>query len=274
MLEQKFDSFEAFLEQAAKPGNTKNPTHSISNSPSFCGTDTYEEALELAQKGWPEGLRRMEALRGQLIKINGDKVEVFAPQFAESGDEVDVARFLSGEPECMVQFEPQFVPGVGRVIRIVVNIAVSGGNSHEQMFLKGAATVMLCDLIEQAGLRVEIVIIDATKSHPVDGELSIRSILAKKPDQPLELDRLAFACAHPAMQRRIIFRLQEQVTPEDFAMHFPNCNYGMPADIQVGEGEIYIGALQHSFGKQINTEADCIAFVNSTIAQYVEPQPA
>ena len=268
-----FDTFEAFLERVKRPGTPDNPTYSMLFDKSWYKSDSYEHALELAEKGWPEGLQRMQALRAGLLSHRGGKEARFVNAFTEAGDEPDIGRYLSGEPENMIHYETQYVPSAGRVLRIVVSAAHSSAIKESMIFNKGAAAVTLIDMVENAGLRTEVWVVAGVRSKSnADVETAVWVCL-KQPDQPPELDRLAFILAHPSFMRRLCFRLFEQKSRTDFLReHGTESNYGYPVDVKVEPEDIYIGAMQHGFGNQINTEADCIKFVNETLARYTEPE--
>lgn len=266
-----FDSFEAFLQQAQKPGTLGNLTQSSKlGQLDWYGTSSFNDAVQLAEKGWPDGLQRMQALQSSLLSYQGSKDRRFENAYSESGDEPDVSRYLAGESENMVHYEPQYVPAQGRVIKIVVCASVSSGISTEMIFMKGAAAVMLADLIERSGLRAEIWMglgMEAIRS-PHMHEMWVK---VKEPEQALELDRLSFVTAHASFLRRLVFRVLEQKSVKDFSRE-NGPGYFRPRDVEVEADTVYIGALQYGFGNQVNTEADCIKFVNTTLARYTEPE--
>ena len=59
-------------------------------------------------------------------------------------------------------------------------------------------------------------------------------IKIKDADQPLELERLCFAAAHPAMLRRLWFRVAEQYSDVEFSKRV-GATYGTPADLDEKE---------------------------------------
>lgn len=259
-----FESFEAFLDQVKRPGHPSNPRDSITGSYHFTHTLSYEQALKLANDGWPEGLATMKSIAGDLKRLRGDQVERFDITYTESGDDVDVDRYISGEPENMAEYKPQYVPIVGRIIKMVVAINGNSGVTARQMFLRGAAAVRIADLLESAGLRSEIWIVDS------DGRGQIYSqttVVVKRPEQPIELDLLAFMLANASVHRRFWFRLCEQYPPAEFQEYYGD-TYSGSVDMQnVDPDWVYIGNLP------ITTDAQCEQFVQQTISKYVE-QPA
>ena len=271
-LYKHWDSFEAFVEQVKKPGQSSR-NKSVTLDFEFTQTHTFDEAVALAERGWSEGLEKMESLRGSLRKLEPQMAERHVGEFSESGDDVDIGRFVTGEPECMVNYSVQFVPAAGRVIKLVYNLGASSAVSPKSMMLRGACAVMLSDLIEQSGLRVEILAVSAVTQDPYENAAGCFSILAKAASQPLELDRLAFILAHPSTLRRLMLRAREQNTDAVFSKHFGE-TYGFPAKaIDQSEGVIHVDPLQYGFGNQINSDADAVAFTNKMLDSILEKQP-
>ena len=280
VLQQDWETIEDFLTDMSRSGHPGNmmPTNSVTGSTAkWYGTQSYDDALHFARDGWPDGLKRIELMRASLRKVPiSAKAERLAGHFAEAGDEVEVGRYLEGEPEHMIEFMPQFVPAAGRIVKLVCNVSASCGVSADSMFRRGAAAVLLADAIEQSGLRAEILIVSAGDNS--DGRrpgLDFRVPL-KTADQPLEIDRVAFLMCSPSIFRRFMLRAMEQLTPQQFREHAGQC-HTLPKNASVaGDDVVLVDAMQWGFGNQLNTDADAVAFVNNILAEYLElePQPA
>ena len=92
------------------------------------------------------------------------------------------------------------------IVRIFCDIGAVWYTSTEAMIRKGAAVVALIDQIERSGQRVELIATQISKTHRQYDEQHI-FITVKQPDEPLDLDRISFAVAHPSMLRRVGFRI-------------------------------------------------------------------
>ena len=68
----------------------------------WAGCATLAEAIELARNGWPEGWQRMKALRDAIFARMASQVHRDVMQFRIAGGAVNVARFLSGRPDCFM----------------------------------------------------------------------------------------------------------------------------------------------------------------------------
>jgi hypothetical protein len=267
ILRREWDSMETFLRDV-KTKPVLSGTHcSVAGQGGieWYGTETWDDALHQSENGWPEGLSKIEKLTKTIKYVEGEKADRHATVFAECGDEVDVGRYVTNEPECMMDFKVIQVPAAGRVVKIITNMGASCGLEAKSLFLRGAAAVILADVIEQAGLRSEIWIVSAATNY--DHGYDYR-MLVKAADQPLELDQCAFSLASPAMFRRLMFRAFEQTESELFSRHIGS-SYGSPANAKKEPGSIEVDALQYGFGNNL-TDETVPKFVNAMVEKYFE----
>lgn len=179
----------------------------------FNGVNSYEEALELAERGWAEGrdlaLEMSQPIINKLVQF----IERPDLVYDVEGNGFDIGRFCAKDPECAIRFENEIVevPAVPRLIRIVNNNLASGGVSKEVLTARGAAIAALVELLEFAGNRVQIVNIvhGAGLNGSVDECGFMHTVTIKEFDQPLDMGRVIFALAHPAMMRCLGFRVAE-----------------------------------------------------------------
>lgn len=240
----RFESFEKFIEQALvvpkrqdssssrQPREGKDPWH---------GTNTFDQAVEIARKGWAEGAAEALKIRASVEAAVRDLINARSTTYSYdvAGEFVDVGRFLSGEPEC---FGIEFNDGgsIARpVVKIVANLAASGSVSPQSLFIRGAAIVAAIDILEALGRRVEAwVAKGSTKSRRGGEHVHETHVLVKRADQPLDVDRLAFAIAHPACLRRLCFSIMEQHG------HLPNSTW--PHRVTVEGDAIVTGHARRS----------------------------
>jgi hypothetical protein len=80
-------------------------------------------------------------------------------QFRIAGGAVNVARFLSGRPDCfMARVKSNQVKDLRsrKVLRMVVNVGARGSVSGDTFFATGAAAVTPIEALERAGMRVQV----------------------------------------------------------------------------------------------------------------------
>jgi len=174
---------------------------------------TWEQSLDLGRNGWQAGTDQLtDSIKGFQSILPSYRVRLETAMDITGPGVLDFGRWATGHPEAwMIQQETAVIdPYAGKIIRIVFNISASGGVSTREMMDKGATIVGLIDLLEQSGKRVELDLVHGTKPN----RTSIRGrVRVKESDAPLDIERIAFAIAHPASFRRIAFSIWE-LAPE------------------------------------------------------------
>lgn len=197
-----------FLDEVQLPPLNEKKSSAQEGNASFRGTDSFDEALQLARYGWPQGLEAVNRAR-ELVKIpEGEADRRTVPTFADEGDEVAVDRFLEGESDCWYTFPVVEVPRSGRVVQVVVDGCASFGVSKDAIAAKGAAALAIVDALEARGLRVELYLCAAAQHTGTTWDVRV---LLKRSEDVLELDRLAFFLTHAATLRRLFFRAWERL---------------------------------------------------------------
>ena len=160
----------------------------------------------------------------------------------------------------MVQRERETTDnGTGRVIRVVFNISATSNVRTSEIMKKGATVVGLIDLLERSGKRVELdLVCGATGGRGREVRTQVR---IKDAGAPLDIERIAFAIAHPASLRRLAFSIWELATPTTRGAAGIGGGYGSPVRFTVSDG-IYIDALDvHEF----RSEAGRLAWVTEQL---------
>jgi len=211
---REFD-FDAWLEHVARTpsvnGSSRRSSHRNADGTFWSGTETFEDAMRLARDGWPEGLARVKDMAESIWNVIGQQMPRVDIQYDVAGAFADVDRFLTGEPEDMIQFvEDENVLGRGKVVKVWVNMSASAGVSTRTIFCRGAAVVALVDALEKLGYSCEI-IVSAASSPGWNGDREVLQydVCLRKAGDPLDLDRLAFALANSAWLRRLVFSAKE-----------------------------------------------------------------
>ena len=228
----KFDSMLDFINAARLPGTAGNPTrsgHVSSERTTFTASENMQEALNLAEFGWKEGLERIEKA---LDEINAEPYVEPAPIFDVTGEAFNLDAVLQGQPEDMFFFMDQET-NKPRVISLAFNFSHGCGVSSAQIMSRGAAIASAVNDIEAAGIRVELFAYKVTLKGQ---NRTVAIIKIKDADQPLELERLCFAAAHPAMLRRLWFRIAEQFGKTENKKRFGS-TYGYSSDLNRREIE-------------------------------------
>lgn len=181
----------------------------------FYGNTDFSSALELARKGWSEPRAEIDLLTE---KISTHLQPILKPAFETffdvAGGAVDVGRFLSGEPECMVEMRLVEIAQSGRVVTILVNGCFSAGIDTREFRKRGAAIVGLVDALAKCQYSTEVWL---EISHKTVSYL----VKVKGAEDMLDIDVLMFAIGHEACFRQLNFAIQDG---DDKKLHVQSIN--------------------------------------------------
>ncbi len=247
---QRFDGYNEYLAYITSPTDMERNTRaSLDGGKHFTETASMDEALELARGGWDEGTKMIEemslALTDQIIKT----VDVPEIRFDVTGDELDIGRFVEGEPEDFMTLVPVEIDQEPKILHITAYIGASGGTSKETMIRRGAAVVALIDALEKFGKRCEVDLCGVAEEFSRGGNNHLDTIVrVKEAHEAVNLATLAFALAHPSSYRRLMFSAWEHLDAHDRnALGIKNgSGYGMPTETSLEHrGDIHVGKTMH-----------------------------
>src|SRR5579872_132508 len=211
-LIQVYDSIAEFAQDATRairnPSMPGRVTDNDADRNDFCA-GTFQDAVELAATGWSDQLPDALAIAESAVEMADQEhmMDTFQPQWDVTGAEVDVARYLSGEPECMIDFPLSKTSKQGRVITLVASRSTSASISAETMIRHGQVAVALALALARLGHAVEIWADIRLSSQNRQGTAPEGEVIVKVKDVNDELDPAAvlFALAHPGFYRRLGF---------------------------------------------------------------------
>lgn len=227
--DSRFDTWSEWVDYCASD-RVRQSNFSREHGCSFTKTYSFEEAVKLAHDGWADGATDIEKFSGPLFDRVSQLVERASVVYDVEGIGIDTARYLDGEPECWQKWETTVIEGFGsRVIRLAFNFATSSGISTEVITAKGAAVAALVQLLEYSGYSVEVSAVEGAETSGYRDECRV---IVKQADQFLDMPRLAFALAHPAMLRRLWFSYVE-MQPAYFRNAVEQgSGYGLPVELK------------------------------------------
>jgi hypothetical protein len=240
----EFDDCLAFWDACDRPeiedigGRSSRDT----DDPVFFGTKTWEEARMLARYGWREGTKQVKSIASVIGNKIGSRIEREHMVHDVTGEFPDVAAHIAGLPESMIHMHRAIDNGRGRIVRLVYNQSAIGDVKSAVIMRRGAVACALIDAISQAGYAVEVTFCKWTEGEPDIGV----TFPLKRSDEPLNMERLAFCLANPAMQRRMVFSFWETL-PTEIRRKYSfsrRGGYGRSCDAPEDmRGDIYFGRM-------------------------------
>jgi hypothetical protein len=152
------------------------------------------EARTIANEVWQEGLDLFDSAKGRLSarSLPTPRTRRRRARFDEfSGDEVCPDRLRCGAPFWRTTSR-EHVNGP-TTITIVVHTSAPSFRSSSEIGWRGVASVVLCELLESAGYRVEIISYDCGTEAYTDGTTAFNTICLKRCDEPLDVASLVAA---------------------------------------------------------------------------------
>jgi hypothetical protein len=200
-----YENLGSFIADAKRTPLNSNPSSRATSgefNEEWSGTKTFEEAVDLAIHGWPEGRKRL-----MTAMAAAQSAPAFTPSLAMdvAGAYPIAALAAAGDPCSMVDLQP-VESRVRPIIRLIVQRGGSAAYSAEEFLNYGAAVLSYIEGLEAASFRVEIEVSFAARIGSVDHYLSV---IAKRAEEHMEMDRLAYVLTHAAFFRRIAFAVKE-----------------------------------------------------------------
>lgn len=234
---RRFESIHQFVKAARKGAKENMASHWAYGGPdSWAGSESFDQSVEFAMSGgWePEDVAEFRSVFGDLETKMRRYQDFAMDRFpGPVGDEVNVAMFLAGEPDHMLDWVPREDMVQRRALCLVIGHSVSAGCSARDLFIRGQAVIGLVRALSMLGMELEIwseqTISDWHREH--------YSVLTRLHAAGSIMDESAveFAVGNPSWLRRLIFGLEEgepQKIQDQFGI---GGGYGRPAGIHHAE---------------------------------------
>lgn len=187
---------------------------------------SFSEAVELAKRGWRDGAVKV---RQAFTKLPAPTLSAGqAWRYDYYGEQIDMARFSSGEDACF-RTRNGNNRGRAKLVRILVPMAYPCSTASESVVNRGSAIISVVDALEMTRRTVEVVASFSSTScsdrEPTSGFHMNHCVVVKQAGQPFDIPRMAFFLAHTASLRRIGFALMETVKSAE-ASHAGSYGYG------------------------------------------------
>lgn len=209
MHKVEFDSLESLLRYVETaphiPGRLRVSEKNDHESLTWTGGLTLPEAIRSARYGWKEGYDKLaQSMSAIPTAISFAKIPSMGLDVAGSFPFIPAA--VAGDPLNMWSLNEDSSK-TKPVIRIYQRLSYTANVNASNIMNFGAAVLSLVDGLEDAGYRTEI--FGYRSSETLYKEINFQTIKLKEASEPLDVSRLSFPFANPAMLRRVLFKLSE-----------------------------------------------------------------
>lgn len=215
----------------------------------FNGVESWGEAKDLAAHGWRDiETDALVIAESAVATVEREHDSMgFTPVWDTSGCEVDVSRYLSGEPENMIDYHMVEVPRNGRVITLCASVSVSGGIGGESLKRRGYGVAALALAMNSLGFATELWADLSASGGKCTGRIRV---LVKGTNDELDPAKVMFAYAHPAMLRTLCFAGMHRFPSGVRKALDVGSGYGSPTNPKedLPEGTIYLPCVRLADG--------------------------
>lgn len=201
------DSASKYIQNHKEAAERVRPGRKLRDAHWHGGLGSVKQVTDMIDKGWPEGVAKIEALRE---KIGDPLPNDMKPQnmrrrrcWSDEGDDVSYDRLMGGEIDVMWRTTERRQSGIMPTVSIAFSWGALGGVTADAMLWGGATALAISDLFEDCGYSVEIVAVN-TSSHG-GSTYTATCVQVKNTDEPMRIDTLATICCHAGVFRTLGF---------------------------------------------------------------------
>lgn len=235
-----------------------NKPHLASNSTDHGGCG-LKEAVKLATEGWPEGVAKLEEIGVAHKFTDKSSVNMFEVVNDYAGCMVDLDRYLTQQPEVMLDFRPAVSD---KLVTICINGTTNWDASTNSIYYRGLRLMQLIDSLESKGYRTEVFLEFCGRSWgSTKTPHHVIRLQLKRFQDYYDTDLMTFALTHPAMLRRLFFAVcfQNQWDGKDYlggslgsAADVPPETREFPADIDLPAMASYTTRTEKDIDAQLD----------------------
>lgn len=167
------------------------------HSESWCGVDSYEQALQFLEEGYQPTVEKLKAGIKANLQGNGKRIG-FHNDIVGYAPIVPLA--ILGVPNSMIN--SRMKPIKAKVIDVYYNISSSAVTSSESIIQAGVKLLSAIITLEQQGYRFNLY---AVQNYYSSGNCYMLKVKVKDAMQPIDLKRISFPLTHTGFFRVIGF---------------------------------------------------------------------
>jgi len=223
----------------------------------------WQDAKQKAGELWADGvetIKRLAEEAGAEVKSRPVSRKRRAAWSEDCGDELDIDRLRSGQSpwlECRRQ-----AVTAPQQVTLVIDVTASYSRSAESIIWRGAAALVVADLLENAGFNVEIVAVFNVSRGFRNGSDYFLAYRIKRADQPIDIATLVNAISGWFF-RTVVLQAMYCERP------WPTNNHGRPLRLQSAEVVSQLGcSADPVIINNVWTQADAAQLVRRVIDSF------
>lgn len=169
----------------------------------------FEDAIRMGRvDGWNEAVELIDDARVETEGARGSLE--FLHDVA--GSDIDMARFMDGEPECMI--EPNLLGEKLPLVSLLVNFSCSWRIDASTILRRASVVSAVVESMRSRGVALELFAGQRIAFHHKDDNVRSLSTCVRVGDSRDAIDPAitAFALGHPAMLRQVIFAYENSLS--------------------------------------------------------------
>lgn len=172
------------------------------------GISTREQVTALLNDGWQQGANDLSTLSRDpgFASLPGVRTRKRVSRWSDAGEDLNIDRALRGDWDIAWRTSRREVTAGPTCIDLISAWGGACGRSAEELFWSGAAMLVACDLLEQAGYRVRLLATMAIDSRGGSRPTHRADVILKDDHEPLRVDALAGVVCHAGVFRTVGFR--------------------------------------------------------------------
>ena len=169
----------------------------------YGGFRTLTDGYDMICAGWEDGAKRASVSLGntQVPEIDGIESMRRNLIFSDYGETLNIDQAMAGNWDKAWQTCRRIRSGVSRVLSVAIPFGGNCNRSPEEMFWNGAQGMIITDILEDKGYRVQLYGVHYSRHENGGVVLELDIVNMKRSDEPLRMDSIAAVVAHAGVFR-------------------------------------------------------------------------
>lgn len=202
------------------------------NDSEWTGTRTFEEAIDLCQRGWSDNFENLVRLKKRIDEKLLSPVPVSHQITDIIGYAPSVPDYLMGNPLNMWRQVNRQIP---KFVNVYLNISYNCGTNRNAIFNRGIIVQSIVDSLQDKGYSVRFKTFICVNNGD---EIIFSTFNLKGEGEKLNIKKTYFPLCHPSFFRRLVFSLMESTPVVNWDW---DDGYGYPSKLNIIKQVLNLG---------------------------------